>query len=226
MGAHYVWGATGNYPDMTSGFISTIARRETNETYSGRLLMRPNRLDPARPFLFTAECHSNVIRTCNGKNMDPGMRMRPPFPVEMLRDADGLAAASDNPDRYLWPRINSEPRLSTPIVYGESCLGKQHFDCIGFINYCMLRVVGAAHHPSIAELQNAWRSYPPVSAPYRAGDILAGPGDHHIAFVVDAEQKVHAKSTHFGVVREHIGQLDPGTVVIRPDNDFLRGRYR
>ena len=26
------------------------------------------------------------------------------------------------------------------IVWGESCLGKRHFDCIGFVNYCIGKV--------------------------------------------------------------------------------------
>ena len=156
LGAHYVWGATGNYPNMISGFMSPIASAETNRRYSSRLSMRLNMPDSSPPFFCTAGCQSRgPIRTCNGRSFLPEVRVRRRFELAWLHDSARVTAALANPNDWIWPRGNDEPLLDGPLVWDEPCFGRQHFDCIGFINYCILRVCGAAHHPSIIPLGNS-----------------------------------------------------------------------
>jgi hypothetical protein len=57
----------------------------------------------------------------------------------------------------------------------------------------------------------------PFHLPYQTGDIIVGPGDHHIAFVIEG-RKIHAKSTHWGVVADPIS-VPAGAVVVRPTQE-------
>lgn len=223
LGAHCVWGASGNYPNAAHGVARTVNGEDVRVRYTAHLTMKPNQIDPVRPYLFAAECRSCVTRTCNGKNLDPSVRGRQPFRVEQLRQGAELDEALRRPDWYIWPRVNGEPGIEGPIVYGESCAGKQHFDCVGFVNHCIFQVTGGERWIAFLDMQRAWNGEK-VDQPFEPGDILLGPGHQQLAIVIGPEHKVHAKSTHHGVVREPIGELHPDTIVIRPDEDFLLGR--
>src|SRR5436305_13877996 len=94
IGAHYVWGATGNYPDATSGFMSPLASSRTNHLYSTRLTMRANRPDVTLPFFCAAECQSHGRpHTCNGRSFVGAVRARRRFELEWINDTARVTAA-------------------------------------------------------------------------------------------------------------------------------------
>lgn len=225
VGCHYLWGAAGHRPNTTSGILSGSEAGR----FANRVRMHDNVLDRRNPYLYTATCDSGHVHSCNGRNLSA-----PAWPrVELTSLADPptpeLQAAQRAPERHLWPRVNDEPAMGGHIVWGEACQDVMHFDCIGFINFCIWRCIQSVHRPSIMQILRWWKHrYPdqassPCQPPYQTGDILVGPGDHHIVFVISGE-KVHAKSTHWGVVREPLGALG-AALPVRPTNEFLRALW-
>lgn len=92
------------------------------------------------------------------------------------------------------------------LVWGEICIGVRHFDCIGFISYCIWKALGKTMQLAIPY----WRE------PYNSGgqvfDLRAGQkpaalmdadvliqADHHIGFVTKEGTLVQAEDTHLGV---------------------------
>ena len=222
VGAHYLWGAAGHMPEATSGILTGSANAAR---FANRVNMRPNTVDRRNPYLFTATCDSGTAHSCNGRNMTVGARQQVNLQWLTNPASPELQTAMRNPELWLWPRVNAEPRLGGHIVWGEHCQGVVHFNCIGFINHCIWRITHAIHRPSIQQIQRWWKHrYPsdigtPFSLPYQTGDILIGPGMEHIVFVVRGT-KVHAKSTHFGVVQEPLG-ASAGALHVRPTLEFL-----
>jgi hypothetical protein len=91
------------------------------------------------------------------------------------------------------------------LVWGQSCKGIRHLDCVGFISYCYWKATG-----SVVQLDiSAWRKPNQVGAVYEFGlkqsptslmdgDIVVK-ADHHIGFV-DAQGTIYeAQDTHLGV---------------------------
>src|ERR1039457_3677790 len=150
-----VWGAAGNYPDMTSGLLTVDSHNRP--TYANRLTMHPNVTDAQRPYLFAARCESNSVHTCNGRDFVAEVAARQRVDVRTLSDAARLQSAMQNPSAWSWPRVNDEPAAGGTIVWGESCMNRAHFDCIGFINYCIWRVADAIHAPSIRQIAPWWQ---------------------------------------------------------------------
>jgi hypothetical protein len=90
------------------------------------------------------------------------------------------------------------------LVWGQSCKGIRHFDCVGFISYCYWKATG-----SVVQLDiSAWRrpgggkqvfdlSDKKPSA-LMDGDILIK-ADHHIGYVSAAGTIIEAQDSHLGV---------------------------
>jgi cell wall-associated NlpC family hydrolase len=89
---------------------------------------------------------------------------------------------------------------SSESVFGESCVGVRHFDCIGFVNYIMGQVqqrqwniASWIKHTQEVQLKDAM-----------AGDILTKSG--HIGLAVSPSHVVHASDTQYGVIETSIGK--------------------
>ena len=91
------------------------------------------------------------------------------------------------------------------LVWGQSCKGIRHFDCVGFISYCYWKASGAVMQLDIS----AWRT--PAGGrqvfDLRAGerpsalmdgDILVK-ADHHIGYVSADGTIIEAQDSHLGV---------------------------
>lgn len=101
------------------------------------------------------------------------------------------------------------------LVWGQSCEGVRHFDCVGFISYCYWKASGAVVQLDIG----AWRTpgagvskqvydftkkttdgkpAPERPASLMDGDILIKK-DHHIGFVSAEGLIIEAQDSHLGV---------------------------
>jgi hypothetical protein len=142
---HYVWGSAGARPGARDG-----SPHRPGMVYMAR---------PSTTFWFpclnSACCDgSGEMHICPGrcdyKTVNGG-------PVKSPDDRDDLSRFLENfhpsiwrSDKFYWghyapltPRIiwgsMSDDRYRGKVVWGEDCTGKQHFDCIGFINYVFNR---------------------------------------------------------------------------------------
>ena len=136
IGCHYVWSAGGANPGQADGMPGRPARIE----------MLPNVLDEGSPQLavFAAKAtHPNgKMYVCAGRYNAEGVRdsagsrdLGPYLAGLRKLGASGLET---------YPRFSNTPRRIPEIkgvVWGEDCRGVRHFDCIGFINYCLSRAL-------------------------------------------------------------------------------------
>jgi cell wall-associated NlpC family hydrolase len=121
----------------------------------------------------------------------------------------GLSALP--PDQWQIP-FHIDPNLSprqmleiaaNPVVLGEDCRGKRHFDCVGFINYCIEMALGRVRPVTFEIVQ--WADGisgtvdVPKDAPFRAADLLIQ-DFHHIGMLTGDGQVVQAAETKSGVI--------------------------
>jgi hypothetical protein len=201
LGAHYMFGCYGAIP----GGSDNVRNRRLelgHETSWDRLAIRSAQ-------------HSNVGRvgligcpgkfgTGRGRAIDAALQRR-------IREyiADNSSLPSHN-----WPSFEGMgyPRRawdefsdSHIYVLGESCEGKRHFDCIGFVNWAITQVLNRRMTYNIDQWANA-RVAPvtvrtTVDQRHAApGDILIR-GDSHIALVESQDHLLEAAGIRVGVVR-------------------------
>jgi cell wall-associated NlpC family hydrolase len=113
----------------------------------------------------------------------------------------------------LWPRkIRVDKEGPAMIVLGESCEGVRHFDCIGFVNYCLSVVLCRRVQHSIGQWRrqtNAEEITQPGNihpGDIQPGDILIGGNDTHIGFATGDGYVIHAKRAAEGVVQESLSR--------------------
>jgi len=107
------------------------------------------------------------------------------------------------------PRRAFGPGQKGEVYWGESCEGIRHFDCIGFISFCLWEATGKVHHNEIVGWRTpnpakGWKVFDlkdkraPKPAQLMDGDIIIK-ADHHIAFVAKDGVAVQAEDTDRGV---------------------------
>jgi cell wall-associated NlpC family hydrolase len=253
-GAHYVWGATGDIAGHTwyagSGELNGMPR-EIDDTHrlSNRVVQmldsQPNLAEeptsrhrrppplPEEMNLFAACTNIHFQTVCCGRcavaHGELAMPSRRNIDLERLRE---LAQA---PERCLWPRsyrrgegrADAEPILAN----GESCLWKRHFDCVGFIGFCIWRITGARHQRSILqwikaplrEMETIQAFDGPPLDPFdiRPGDLIITPPHNHIAFATGLGRVMEAQSEEHGVCHNVISLT--GKIVRRFTDRFWAG---
>lgn len=214
IGSHYMHGAYGATPGQNDGCPCLPG--------GVCLVATPNRLNPTRLAaanqnlaVYAAEMTSNRYCVCGGNyKLVSGTKTPTPTDPDLVAYLDSLkgrpAAAWPKPPRNsVTPRRAFGPGpggdLGGKLVWGESCEGVRHFDCIGFISYCYWKATG-----NVVRLEiSGWRG--PAAggsvfdlkagarpAALMEGDILIK-ADHHIAFV-DAQGAIfEAQDTDVGV---------------------------
>ena len=212
IGSPYLWGATGATPGGSEG----INRRRNAVS-----LVQPPRTDPANPAVFAAQCAVDGLHVCGGRwDADnggfPGGRTANATNIDLIGYLAGLTLL----DQSLWlpffqfysPRMQEGRTVTRQLVWGEDCRGKQHFDCVGFINYCVelfrdrSRDVQFSIDQWNSDAIGATSSVAMTSEPFPA-DILINATRSHIGFMVgdgtgpgDWGRVVHAEQTSVGVV--------------------------
>lgn len=157
-----------------------------------------------------------VYCVCGGNYESCNGRVATPFDADLklyLESLKGLPPMAWNncygsytPRRVYGPAPNGD--IGGKLVWGQSCKGIRHFDCIGFISYCLSKATG--NRALQCEISQ-WRTpgMPMVgSKVYHLsankpealmdGDILVQ-ADHHIAWVAANGTIIQAADTHLGV---------------------------
>ncbi|WP_240097842.1 NlpC/P60 family protein [Thermomonas flagellata] len=196
IGAHYLWGAAGARPGCSDGMPLRP---------DGVTMHRPQ-LDAARPRLHAACSNFTDLHVCAGRSARAGGRWLPPNDRALARYLDGLRGQPPEAwtplEGRLWPRhiIGSSlrPTPGEGIVLGEACENIRHFDCVGFINYCM----------SISQLQPTQKSIAAwdhkttlvLDGTAEPGDLLVSPDLRHIGIDAGNGRMLHAEGSLSGVV--------------------------
>lgn len=225
--SHYINGACGATPGNADGVPFRPG--------SVGLIADPARLDPtmnatAGKNLAVLAAESNVKSYCvcagnyHTYPAAPGGREPVPTDPEL---AKYLASLKGTPSTSWSPTPSGHtPRraygpgplggdLGGKLVWGQSCKGIRHFDCVGFIAYCYWKATGYAFQLDIS----AWRGTATGATVYLLadskpaklldGDILIKQ-DHHIAFVDASGEIFEAQDTDLGV------QSTPGFNLLTP----------
>jgi hypothetical protein len=121
LGAHYLRGATGQIPP--DGDL-TMAAHKTEKVVLEAL---PEPLEWGT--YFTAKNHHRI---CSGRN---GLEEIDRLPKGDINNPLHTA----NPDSYKWQRVVKWKNLNP--LWGESCVGKRHFDCNSFVRFCIRAVI-------------------------------------------------------------------------------------
>lgn len=210
VGSHYVWGGAGATPGGDEG----INRRR------GMVELVPARTSPANPAVFAARCAVDGVHVCGGRwdaanGGIEGGRAANPSDQDLIAYLEGLDAAAPEDWQpyydFFSPRVQEGRTVPRQLVWGEDCRGKQHFDCVGFINYCIEVALDRARDIQCSIQQ--WggdlsgTAAVALTDPPHPGDILIKSGNHHIAFLVgdgtgdgDWGNIVHAEQTSTGVL--------------------------
>jgi cell wall-associated NlpC family hydrolase len=205
IGCHYVWGGAGNTPGNEDG---AFYRRGAVKMHDNETGPPPKaHADHGRKvaIILAAYCRVDGYKVCVGRS-----RLTEVMALERGDTNDPTLFDSEYTDLYSWPRPDMVID-SNLVGWGESCDGVRHFDCIGFINWCLSEEVRPFHH-SIQQVIDMTKEIAKGRAPVgeadiRAGDILTV-GAHHLGFASGDGTAVHASSTHRGVVEDSL--IGPG----------------
>ncbi|HYN44182.1 MAG TPA: hypothetical protein VE129_20575 [Thermoanaerobaculia bacterium] len=129
----------------------------------------------------------NSYRRCSGRHGHPSVTGRP-------KGEPGNAAHLANPSAYRWVR-----RVTFSVeneLYGESCVDRRHFDCLGLVRWC-LKGINAT--PSVGKYPSI-KGYKKMCSPIseygahlgmlHAGDLVFRNGFEHIGIVAGSSSAV------------------------------------
>jgi len=142
--AHYLWGTAGNIPDQANGNAGGgKAAAAKLRAYS--LDVRETKQDKVLGVCMAVQPRFDGYNTCAGRSSRFGAALD----LEAYITARDAEIAAGRTDQTTWPGApprNLHPRkyhfrgtLKSGVVWGESCVGVRHFDCVGLVNYCYAR---------------------------------------------------------------------------------------
>jgi hypothetical protein len=183
-GSHYLKGAMGQIPG--AGGLELLANNvdaPTNEQH-----------------FFTAKNSHNKCSGRHGKFNDKNR------PIGDPRNPLHLA----HPEGYCWYRVVTWKDENK--IYGESCKDKVHFDCSGFVNWCLMKVsrTFGTKRLLISEIRSLCEAVCTTGVKHDdlcVGDILIRRNDHHHGFALGeaTNQVVQAEWESTGVVIGSVG---------------------
>ena len=206
-GDHYLWGSSGEHPGVNdgAGYRDFPVGWEKNE------------LDkPEKAMVRAAVCVVDGKRVCTGRYYTyPGCRTFSAADKDLLDYLKDLRAQRDrgvSPENWpaffgrYTPRVANWKNDADVMIYeqiwGQDCLGVRHFDCIGFINFVLIKQSAAQSKDGqlsiqwyIDNLEDASRQEP------MPGDIVVHSA-HHIGMLADTRTVVHAFQSTDGVIKE------------------------
>lgn len=212
IGAHYLRRGHGHIPSVSNSSTADIYPGVTqNYVY-----YRDNQPNSSPPIMFAARSMMHHVEyVCGGRNhywadptLPPGGTRRERLNA-YLSDPHRL----NHPHGHLWPRPFEN--IGDPgTVWGECCLGKRHFDCVGFVNWCFWKVLGRSrvlgnHRINVEQWQNSGLTNrtPVPRNELQPADILIR-GTHHIGIYAGNGTVIEAKGRDFGVVSSSLGTWD------------------
>lgn len=232
VGSHYLNGAYGATPDGNDG---APCRPD-----AVKLIADPKRLDPVKQAdkkrdLAVLAAHTHIVNSklnidryciCGGNYKSVEGAPAAPAPNDPVLNDYLNSLKGQHPtawrrhfDRFTPRRVYGPAPggdIGGTLVWGQSCQGVRHFDCIGFISYCLWRATDQVVQLAIA----LWRKPGQPMAGSKVYDLSAGQkpdalldadilvkADHHIAWVDAGGTVIEAADTDVGVVAS--GRFDP-----------------
>jgi hypothetical protein len=225
-GAHYLWGTAGNRPGQADGaaYRKNRALLHANVPDLGSDA-KPNgkKEAPYVPMLFSAFANDGGL-VCVGRCALASVQKLDLALNLMVKDAlrlklknlsadqlEELKKNAANVDDFRWPRPNgSLDRTADPsTIWGESCTGVRHFDCIGLVNFCYSQAASINFNYSIDHFvvptmarNVGFVEVKPISSA-KPGDIVTV-GNDHIGIVTDNKTVVEAMDSPNGVLERPI----------------------
>jgi hypothetical protein len=200
-GSHYVWGAAGAAPGQQNGAPYR----------PGMVGLTTIDLGARKPSVYAATCSADGLHVCGGNYR------RLPFNsvigdlsdewlvsyLEKQRAAVRRGLSPEPDSDGTTPRQVQGYTVTSVYAWGSDCRGVRHFDCIGFVNYCLSVVCNRDRLASGFSGEIAWhKQYTQavsLSAPPVAGDILTKRGNGHIAILIADGLVAQAEDTAHGV---------------------------
>ena len=224
MGAHYLWSTAGNTPGNQDGAWYRPAKAllypnipDMDEYNTDNRYAAAARYKIQTPMLFTAYADTSDfgLLACGGRagvfnaplaleEMNAKIPLALDLKWKNLTDdqIEELLENATEPDSYRWPRPNSSLSNNSAhhsTIWGESCVGTRHFDCIGFVNWCLSVVLNKPIQYGIGNFlaKSIGTSIPVMKA--EACDIVTI-GAEHIGWVTENRTVIEAKDVASGVV--------------------------
>lgn len=197
VGAHYLKGGHGRIPGDPG--LKLLPNEDKTVMLNGQPLQWGN--------YFTAE---NSLKTCSGKHGNDDVTKR--------NKGDGHDPAHlADPEKYKWQRVVKFDNINP--LWGESCVGKAHFDCIDFVSWCLRWVnpcfmwrmdeLGTRSIAGLRDLLDPVGDGTLDSNDLCAGDILIRRKNHHIGFAVgDGKRVIQAEWEDSGVRETNLGNWE------------------
>lgn len=197
--AHYLWGTGGNTPGLSDGnkgggktSAAKIRKYSLDEKANARdtMLAVSTAVQPVFGGYNTCAGRCNRFRGASSIDLEAYLNAR------RADSADGKAEqnwSGAGPGNKLHPRkyhFRNGLAEGGKVVWGESCFGVRHFDCIGLVNYCyaMFWKSGGAFGRDIADMATFNAGNVPITNAndLMDADILIKPPDKHIALLYNA----------------------------------------
>jgi len=225
VGAHYLWSAAGNTPGNKDGASYRPLKAELHpnvpdfEAVSRDRFAAASKFRVQAPMLFTAYADTSDfgLLACTGRaamittplaladmNSNLGRALDLKWKSLTDKQVDELQQNAATPDSFRWPRPNSSLNngsVHRSTVWGESCVGVRHFDCIGFVNWCLSEVLTQPVQYGIPNFVSGAVGKKIPTANADLGDIVTIGADH-IGFVSEAGTVIEARDATSGVVEQ------------------------
>lgn len=213
VGSHYLWGTRGEIPNVPEeGYIPVFKGRLPTKLITDPHRLDPKaKLDPSRDLAVFAAASkaSGKLCVCAGRwrTMNPVGRWTAPNAPDLTSYLEELRATSvDEWEPYFEvfsPRRPFGPGLKSEIYWGENCQDVRHFDCIGFVNWCIWEATKIPYTFDIPQ----WTKGAPGGKVYHLpdnrlslqdGDVIAK-ANHHIGLVTEDGEIIEAQDSEHGV---------------------------
>lgn len=186
LGAHYLRATSGQVPAPTGS----------------PLVLLPNE---SPKHMFT--CEKKGGRRCSGKHGHPDVKA-------LAVGSAGNPAHLANPSGYKWDREVTYDYVNQ--FKGASCVGEMHFDCIGFIRWCLRGINTTERVAADQSITGFKRLCVPVSRTAALlqdlcmGDLLFRRNFNHIGLAVGASsgRVIEAQREDVGVVAGPVGEWE------------------
>lgn len=228
---HFVWGGAGNTPGNDNGAWGSSRINLHENVPDLENVSRP--LKPVTPMLLAAWSPVQGKWVCGGRHgkaawlpkalSNPRLQAKQDLKVSDLTDKDleELKQRLTEPDNYTWPRSMGQLG-GQRVVWGESCVGKRHFDCVGLVNWSVTVALQKTVQYSLEQYKKYGTTKPLREVGLgglQIGDLLTR--TFHIGIVAEEGKVVSALNIPDGVVEQSIS-IEKWDDWTRPNSSLWR----
>jgi len=198
IGAHYLKGGIGHVPDVNGDLVMLGNTTETVTIPTGQTEWG---------VYYTAK---NGYNRCSGKHGHKNIK-------KMTEGDINNSVHRADPDSFKWQRVVTWKNVNA--IHGESCEGKLHFDCSGFVKWCLKQVIPdflqetyntkGYRIKDIRQMLETVGESGANEADLCAGDILIRKKNKHIGFATgEGNRVIQAEYEATGVVDTSLGSWE------------------